>query len=35
MPCNPSTSTKNHEENQLVVNLEFLILELNDLTGAN
>lgn len=35
MPCNPSTPTNNHEKDQLVVNLKFFILELNDVIGAN
>ncbi len=35
MPYNPTTPTNNHEDDQLVVNLEDPTLELNNLIGLN
>jgi hypothetical protein len=35
MPYNPSTPTNNHEDDQLVVNLEDHTPELNNLIGLN
>jgi hypothetical protein len=35
MPYNPTTPTNNHEDDQLVVNLEDHTLELNNLIGLN
>jgi hypothetical protein len=35
MPNSPNTTTNNHKENQLVVDLENNILELEDLIGSN
>ncbi len=35
MPCNCASPMNNHEEDQLVVNLEDPTLELNDLIGPN
>jgi hypothetical protein len=35
IPFNPTTPTNNHEEDQLVVNLEDPTLELNDLTSPS
>jgi hypothetical protein len=35
MPYNPTAPTNNHEDDQLVVNLEDPTLELNNLIGLN
>jgi hypothetical protein len=35
MPNSPSTTTNNHEENQLVVDLEDVYLESKDLISSN
>ncbi len=35
MPNSPNTTTNNHKEDQLVVDLENNILELEDLIGSN
>jgi hypothetical protein len=35
LPSNPTTPTNNHEDDQLVVNLEDPTLEINNLIGLN